>query len=303
MVKPYRVITMRTLAIRASLLTLLAASTAAAQRDTAFTWSRRLPDGARFSIRNLNGPVDVRAGTTDRIEVRATIRVESRGIASDVTFEVRDLAADDVEICTVYKGVSACEPDNSWSDVRVSVRYVVDLPKGLRFRGHTGNGDVIVMQTVAEIDISTGNGDVVIRESLSRASATTGNGDVTVAAANGPVKVSTGNGRITVNTSRGPVDASTGNGDIDATMTTVPQGSDLPSMSLTSGHGSVRVTLPPTFNGEIDANTGHGSINTDFEIRLQGRLDGSRLRGTIGNGNGPVIKIRSGNGRLEIRKG
>jgi hypothetical protein len=51
------------------------------------------------------------------------------------------------------------------------------------------------------------------------------------------------------------------------------------------------------------ANTGDGSINTDFEMRVQGRLSMSRLRGTIGNGNGPVIKIRSGNGRLEIRKG
>ena len=294
---------MRTLVTRASLLTLLAVSTAVAQRDTAFTWSKRLPDAARLSIKNLNGPVEVRAGSTDRVDVRATIRVESRGNAGDVTFDVREHAADDVEICTVYKGVSSCEPDNSWNDVRVSVRYVIDLPKGLRFRGVTGNGDVIVMQSVAEIDVSTGNGDIVIRESASRASASTGNGDVTVAAANGPVKVTTGNGRITVNTARGPVDASTGNGDVDARMTSLPQGIALPSMSLTSGHGSIRVTLPPDFNGEIDANTGNGSVNTDFEIRVQGRIDNSRLRGAIGTGNGPVIKIRSGNGRLEIRKG
>jgi DUF4097 and DUF4098 domain-containing protein YvlB len=231
------------------------------------------------------------------------VRVQSGGNASDVTFEVREVAADDVEICTVYKGISACEPDNQWNDIRVSVSYVVDLPKGLRFRGMTGNGDVIVMQTVAEIDASTGNGDIVIRESASRASASTGNGDVTVAAANGPVKVSTGNGRITVNTARGPVDASTGNGDVDARMMSLPQGTALPSMSLTSGHGSIRVTLPADFNGEVDANTGNGSINSDFELRVQGRLDSSRLRGTIGNGNGPLIKIRSGNGRLEIRKG
>ena len=299
---PLKVNTMRTL-VRASLLTLLAASPAVAQRDTAFTWSKRLPDAARLSIKNLNGAIDIRAGSTDRVEIRATIRVESRGSAADVGFEVRDGVADDVEICTVYKGLSACEPDVSWNDVRVSVRYVVDLPKGLRFRGVTGNGDVIVMQSVAEIDVSTGNGDIVIRESASRASASTGNGDVTVAAANGPVKVSTGNGRITVNTARGPVDASTGNGDIDASMMSLPQGVALPSMSLTSGHGSIRVTLPSDFNGEVDANTGNGSINTDFEMRVQGRLEHSRLRGTIGNGNGPVIKIRSGNGRLEIRKG
>ena len=292
---------MKTVFLRATLFAILAATPAMAQRDTAFSWSKRLPDGARLSLKNLNGPIEVRAGSTDRVELRATIRVESRGNASDVTFDVRERAADDVEICTVYRGRSDCDPDNSWEDVRVSVRYVVDLPKSLRLRATTGNGDVIVMQTVAELDIATGNGDIVIRESLGRVTASTGNGDVTVAAANGPVRVSTGNGRIIANTSRGPVDATTGNGDIEAKMTSVPQ--DQTSMSLTTGHGSVRVTLPADFNGEIDANTGHGSINTDFELRVQGRLSTSRLRGSIGSGTGPVIKLRSGNGRLEIRKG
>lgn len=294
---------MRSLILRATLLATVAATTASAQRDTAFTWSRRLPEGARLSVRNLNGPIEVRAGSSDRIEVRATIRVESRGNAGDVTFDVRERAADDVEICTVYRGRSDCEPDDrSWSDVRVSVRYIVDLPRSVRLRATTGNGDVLVMQSVAEIDVATGNGDIVVRESLGRVAASTGNGDITIAAAGGAVKVSTGNGRIVANTSRGPVDASTGNGDIEVKMSAIPAG-DQGSMSFTSGHGTVRVTLPADFNGEIDANTGDGSINTDFELRVQGRLSMSRLRGTIGTGNGPVIKIRSGNGRLEIRKG
>lgn len=292
---------MRDLIFRSLLLATMAASTATAQRDTAFTWSKRLPDGARLAIKNLNGPIDVRAASGDRVEVRATIRVESRGNASDVTFDVRERAADDVEICTVYRGRSDCDPDNSWNDVRVSVRYTVDVPKGMRLRASTGNGDVTVTQTVAEVDISTGNGDVLLRESMGRVTASSGNGDVTVSAANGPVKVSTGNGRVIANTSRGPVDASTGSGDIDVKIGAIP--TDQGSMSFTSGNGSVRVTLPPGFNGEIDANTGSGSINTDFELLVQGRLSTSRIRGTIGNGNGPVIKLRSGNGRLEIRKG
>jgi hypothetical protein len=289
--------------LRSLTIAMLAATTAAAQRDTAFTWSRRLPDGARLAIKNLSGPVEVRAGTTDRVEVRATIRVESRGSIGDVTFDVHELTPDDVEICTIYRGVNACEPDTGWNDVKVSVRYVVSLPKGLRLRASTGSGDVIVMQSVTEMDASTGNGDIVIRESMSRVGASTGNGDVTVAMANGPVKVSTGNGKVLVNTAGGPVDANTGNGDVDVRMATVPQGADQPSMAFTTGHGSIRVTLPANFNGEIDANTGNGSINTDFEMRVQGRLDNSRLRGTIGTGVGPVIKLRSGSGRLEIRKG
>src|SRR4051812_5959177 len=120
---------MRTLILRSFTLLALATTAAAAQvRDTAFTWSKRLPDGARLSIRNLNGPIEVRPSSGDRVEVRAVIRIESRGKASDVTFDVRERAADDVEICTVYQGKSDCDPSNDWEDIRVSVRYVVEIP-------------------------------------------------------------------------------------------------------------------------------------------------------------------------------
>jgi DUF4097 and DUF4098 domain-containing protein YvlB len=291
---------MRALLFRSALLMTLAAPAAYAQRDTAFTWSKRLPDGARLTIKNLNGPIDVRASSSDRVEVRTIVRAESRGNVADVTFDVRERSADDVEICTVYQGKSDCEPHNSWNNVRVSVRYIVDLPKTMRLRANTGNGAISVTQTVAEIDANTGNGDVVIRESMGRVGVATGNGDVTITSARGPVRVSSGNGRIVANTSRGPVEASTGNGDIDVKMASLP--ADQGSMTFTTGSGSVRVALPADFNGEVDANTGNGSITTEFELRVQGRLTMSRLRGVIGNGNGPVIKLRSGNGRLELRK-
>ena len=293
---------MRNLLLRSALLVALPVAAAVAQRDTAFTWSRRLAEGTRFSIRNYSGMIDVRPGATDRVEVRATLRLESRGNPNDISFEVREPSAGEIEICTVYRGVSACDPDLWSGDMRVNVRYIVELPRGLRFRGSTGNGDVLVMQSAAEVDASTGNGDVVVRESLGRASATTGNGDVTIAAANGAVKATTGNGRVTVNIARGPVEATSGNGDVDVRITSI-RGADLGPTSVSSGNGDVRVSLPADFSGEIDASTGSGKIATDFDVRLQGSVDGSRLRGTIGNGNGPLIKLRSGHGRLEIRRG
>jgi DUF4097 and DUF4098 domain-containing protein YvlB len=292
---------MAALIFRSSLLVLLAASTAAAQRDTAFSWSKRLPDGARLTIKNINGPIDVRAATGDRVEVRAVVRLESRGSASDVTFDVNERAPDDVEICTVYRGSSDCDSNHSWNNMHVSVRYTIDLPKSMRLRAFTGNGDISVTQTVADVDAASGNGDIRITESLGRVTASTGNGAVTITSARGPVKASSGNGRITANTSLGPVEASTGNGDIDVRMAKLP--ADQGSMTFTTGSGSVLVSLPADFNGEIDANTGNGSIDTgDFEIRVQGRLSASRIRGTIGTGNGPLVKLRSGNGRLALRK-
>jgi hypothetical protein len=257
---------MRALAT-ALLLATVAGRSAPAQRDTAFTWSRHLATGARLSIRNLTGPIDVRASSTDRVEVRATLRVQSRGNASDVTFDVRELAPDNVEICTVYRGRSDCDPrgwdGRSWDDIRVTVRYTIEVPRGLRLHPVTGNGDITVSQSAAEIDASTGNGDVLVRDVSGKASVNTGNGDI---------------------------DVRLSSVDRDAVMT------------LSTGNGAIRATLPPAFDGEVDANSGTGSIHSDFELRMQGRLNASRVHAIIGNGKGPVIRLRTGNGRIELRK-
>ncbi|HKN65335.1 MAG TPA: hypothetical protein VJW73_03615, partial [Gemmatimonadaceae bacterium] len=89
------------------------------------------------------------------------------------------------------------------------------------------------------------------------------------------------------------------NGDIDVRMQTLSASGD---MEFRSGSGAVRVTLPADFNGDIDASTGNGELRTDFAIRLVGRLDPQHMRGTIGTG-GRLLRLSTGNGRLEIRKG
>jgi hypothetical protein len=298
--------------LRASLLTLALSSSSIAQRestpvprDTAFTWSKKLPDGARFAIRNLNGGIEIRPGSTDRVEVRAVIRNAAPNRVGDIGFDVREIAADDVEICTTDRGLSACVPEETatarW-DERINVLITVDLPKGLRIRGTTGSGYVIVTQVGLEVDATTGGGDVVVRESLSRASATTGNGDVTVAMANGPVRATSGNGRVLVNTALGPVTASSGNGDVEVRMISVASNVAPLFTSVSSGNGDIRVTLPADFSGEIDASTGHHDIKSDFQVRTSSQRTKSQLRGTIGGGTGPLVKIHSGNGRVEIRK-
>jgi hypothetical protein len=288
-----------------SLLMLGLATSAIAQRDTMFSWSKKLPDGARFTIRNLNGAIDVQPGSTDKVEVRATIRSDARGLARDLSFEAREPSADSVEICTIERGDNACEPDELLSDNHVSVRYVVELPKGLRLRVTTRSGNVIVMQTVSEIEArTTGSGDVVIRESLSRAIASSSSGDVTVAMANGEVRASSGNGRVTVNAARGPVAASSGNGDVDVRMISLapPPATGRLAMSISSGNGDVRLTLPANFAGEVDAFSGHGKVKSDFELK-QVPGDRSRRHGSIGGGKGPLIQVHTGNGKLDIHKG
>ena len=89
-------------------------------------------------------------------------------------------------------------------------------------------------------------------------------------------------------------------GDIIVTMGELVNDED---MEFNTGNGRIQVTMPASFTGTIDASTGNGSIVSDFPITLTGRISRTRLRGTIGQGGGRRIRMTSGNGQIELRKG
>jgi hypothetical protein len=265
--------------------------------ESASVWSGRLSEGGMLTVKNIVGGIIVVEAGGDRIDVRAEKTTRGRTDPGDITFDVRE-SSSNTTICTVYRGESACG-DGNFSNTRFSVKYTIAIPRGVRLRASTGNGELSVDKAGADVELRTGNGAIHIGETAGSVAASTGNGDLEIESARGPVRASSGNGRIFVSTSSGPVSAHTGNGDIDVRMQTLSSDAD---MDFRSGSGAVRVTLPPDFSGDVDASTGNGDLRTDFAIKLIGRLDPQHMRGTIGAG-GRVIRMQTGNGRLEIRKG
>jgi hypothetical protein len=264
-----------------------------------FTWAGKMAPGTSLEIRHFNGAIDVRESTDDRAEFRADRRSRR---SSELSFEVETTTAG-VTICEVWRGRNACERRGShsgdWDDGPPSSRAMVALPKGVRLRANTGNGDVTVEKASNDVEVRSGNGDVRVSLTAGRVDVATGNGLLDISGATGPVRASTGNGRVYVVTATGPVDARTGNGEIDVRMNALSATSD---MTFSTGNGSISVALPESFNGEVDANTGNGEFRSDFEIRVIGRLNPHHIRGTIGTGGGQIIRMTTGSGRLELRK-
>lgn len=287
-------------AVAAVGVTLLLSREAGAQQgrdESTFTWSKQMTNGATLTIANGDGPISVREAAGDLVVVRAVKVPRSRGSIRDVAFDVRETDGA-VEICTVYDEQTSCRDRNSSHNVRVRVEYTVSIPRSLRLRAMTGNGEITIERAGADVTAMTGNGSVHVGETAGRVNVSTGTGDVQVDAANGPVSASTGTGRISVVTARGAVSANTGTGDIDVRMKGGPIDGD---MRFISGSGSIHVTLPSSFNGRIDATSGTGTLRSDFEIKVQGRLNAQHVRGTIGEG-GPLIRMSTGSGSIELKK-
>ena len=304
-------LTIRLCALGAALLALPSLANAQSlvgRDDSVYTWRGVIPSGAQITVRNYNGPIDVRAASGNTAEVRAEKRTErGGGDIRDVAFDVTTTKGGDVIICSTFRDNDPCDEDGRWSshdDDRgyrrsVTVAMTVLVPRGVLVKVATGNGAVQVERVGSDVSASTGNGRVQVTGTDGPVRVSTGNGDVDVREAKGTVRVTTGNGHVNVTTAEGPVDARTGNGDIDVEMGALRSSE---SMGFHTGSGTVRVVLPANYNGELDASTGNGDIRSDFDLKVQGRMSPRRVRATIGNG-GPTLRLTTGNGRVEVRKG
>jgi DUF4097 and DUF4098 domain-containing protein YvlB len=269
--------------------------------ETVYTWRGTIPNGGQLTIRNFNGPIDVRPATGNTAELRAEKRVRGSARITDVGFEIRK-SGDDVEICST-QDEDSCYGDRRWNDGwrrgSVTVAMTVLVPRGVRVKLATGNGAVSVERAGSDVQASTGNGRVRIAETEGEVRVSTGNGAVEVRNAKARVHVSTGNGDVDVATTDGPVEVSSGNGDIDVRMSALRARED---MAFHTGSGNVHLTLPANYNGELDASTGNGSIRSEFDLKIKGQLSPRHIRATIGSG-GPMLRMTTGNGEFEIRKG
>jgi len=274
------------------------ASVAQLGRDeTTFTWSRQMASGATLTISNGDGPIDVRESAGNLVVVRAVKDPRSRGSTRDVAFDVRE-TGDNVEICTLYGDQRSCRDRSGGRNTGGRVEYTVSIPRSLRLRVATGNGEISIERAGGDVTASTGNGGVHVGATAGRVNVSTGNGDIQIDGASGSVSASTGTGRISVLTARGSVNANTGTGDIDVRIKGPIDG----DMRFISGSGSIHLALPGDFNGRIDATSGNGTLRSDFEISVVGRLSAQHVRGTIGTG-GPLIRMSTGSGMIELRKG
>jgi DUF4097 and DUF4098 domain-containing protein YvlB len=266
-----------------------------------YTWRGTIPTGALLTVRNYNGPIDVRPASGSTTELRAEKHPRDGGAVTDVAFDVRTSSNGDVSICSTQNDDS-CEGNHHGDNEgrrSVTVAMTVLVPRGVRLRIATGNGAVSIERAGSDVQASTGNGRVRVVETEGTVRVSTGNGDVEVRNAKARVHVSTGNGRVEVATVEGPVEVSSGNGNIDVKMSALRAKED---MEFHTGSGDVHLTLPANYNGELDASTGNGSIRSDFDLKIKGQLSPRHIRATIGAG-GPMLRMTTGNGEFEIRKG
>ena len=66
-------------------------------------------------------------------------------------------------------------------------------------------------------------------------------------------------------------------------------------------NGSINLTLPADFAGQLDAEDAERTWHSDFCILVVSKVR-NRLKGEIGEGGEAVVKLRSTNGSIRLKR-
>jgi len=271
---------MRALALRRAALVLIvsAAPLAALESSDVERRSFALPptsDGRRVEIDNVFGPVTVRGGAGDRVEV--TIH---RRISADDAAELERARAEVRLEVVEAAGRLELVQDGPFRD---------DCDEGGRRRGRHRERDyevewsweVTVPSDVA-LEVSTVLGDLVLVDGVG--------GELDVANVNGAVRVVG---------ARAATEAATVNGDVEVEFAVRPTA----PMSFSTVNGEIEVALPAGSGAELAVETLNGEIYTDFPAAATARpatVERERSgRGTrFRIGGETVVRLGAGGPRL-----
>ncbi len=248
-----------------------------------------------FEAQTHNGYIDITGSDVTECSVTATITAKAH------TEEEAQELAEAVEIKLVPSGnrlIAKIEKPKLTPYQRISVSLDVTMPDKTGTDVITHNGALRIENLTGKIEGKTHNGRVTAEKISGTIDLQTHNGEVDCGEVTGKTKLETHNGSITCEEISGDIELRTHNGNTRASYSaTAPS---VCNISAVTHNGSVRLTAPPNLSAEVECSTHNGSITTDLPITVTGKLTKTKLKGTIGEGEGKLY-LETHNGSIDIK--
>lgn len=218
--------------------------------------------GARISLENVNGDIDITGDARSDVKIIAHKRAGKQEYLDELKIVI-DASADYIRIETDH-------PDSkggwfNWgNDSSGSVSYELFVPSDV---------DLDSIETV--------------------------NGDVTIELVTGEVAAGTVNGTVEISGVMADVELETVNGSIRARFDELGAGQRVNADTV---NGAITIHLPSNASARVVAETVNGSIDADdFGLKADKGFVGRDLNGTIGEGDASV-SLDTVNGSIRIKK-
>lgn len=213
------------------------------------------------------GPLTVDAGPNGGIQIEAWDRSEIavRAIVQASAREAADARrlAGEVQVQSGGGRVYATGPENRRNEWW-SVSYRINVPK---------------------------KNDLDLRAS---------NGGITIIGVSGNMRFDTTNGGVRLQDVGGRVNGETRNGGLNVMLNGNKW--DGEGLDVETSNGGVNLAIPDGYNAELETRTVNGGLRIDFPITVQGELTSRRgISTTLGSG-GPLVRVRTTNGGVTIKR-
>jgi DUF4097 and DUF4098 domain-containing protein YvlB len=249
-------------------------------------------------LETFDGSIDVRAW--DRPEVRVDVEKIGRTKEAVESIKVRSVAEGsrfEVEAVAPTSGdwVAGLIPNGGQR-----ARIQASVPRRCTLTVHTGDGNIKVEGIDGTISLSTDDGMVRGIALAGDVRIKTGDGSIKLEPVDGRVSVDTGDGAIVLGGRVQGLMARTGDGSISIRLD--PGSRPELDWDIETDDGGIALEVPEAFGAEIDASTADGVVRIERTLGLDtGERPGRSVKGRVGAG-GRLIRIRSGDGSISLRR-
>jgi len=253
---------------------------------------------AQVSLKTWDGSIEVRGW--DKSEVR--IEVEKRGADQAAVDRIQVKATQAGNVITVEIAKPSPLTTGGFRS-SPSASLVVSVPLQTTLVARSGDGSIKVKRVTGKVDVETNDGSLSLDEISGELIARTGDGTIQGSDLTGRAAVKTGDGGIEMSGVWTALTVETQDGSVKLVGRKGSRADE--AWEVTTGDGTIALTLPEDFSAELDAHTGDGRIRVE---RLDGKATApdageetsrSTVRGKLGEG-GKALRLRTGSGRITI---
>ncbi len=254
----------------------------------------------------FDGAIEIHSWDRDEVEVE----IEKRAMEQSLI--------DEIKVHAEQKGnrveVRVTGPAHEFHmtigrNMSPSARLRVALPRASRVQASSSDGSIRIADVDGAITLRTADGSVAATRVSGDISIRTEDGTIRLERAAGKLDLETGDGSIVVDARPTVLRLKTGDGSIRAQIDADSAMAE--DWDLSTEDGSVVLTLPSSFDGELDAETRDGTVRATHPLlrdvdreRTSDDSDERRerrrsMRARMGEG-GKALRVRTGDGSIRI---
>ena len=264
-----------------------------------------------IDLDTFDGAIEIHSWDKAEVEVEIEKRAMEQSLIDQIKVEATQQGD---KIVLKVTGPSRTDFGGLTIGVHISptARLRVVVPRASNIVARSGDGAIRAEALDGKIVLNTVDGSVTATRLSGDINVRSGDGSIRLDKITGQIDLETDDGSIGFEGKPSILHLKTGDGSVRAQIDVETVMTD--NWDVTTGDGSITLTLPSAFNAELDAETSDGAVRSSHPLLEEGRderrsgegSDDRRerrrvLRAKMGDG-GKSLKVRTGDGTIRIER-